>query len=130
MIQEIDRHNGVLLAGDSGWTTCFGAYNCTKKAKLEQHELELGSGKDKTAASADEDTGRAMTTGADPIWDCPGGRSEPGGWTNASVGGAAPCWSTSYAQINQVYKMLRENYGISNCMCVTAPTNPLSFDDL
>ena len=104
----------MLLAGEAGWTTCFGAYNCSKKAKLERHE-----------ADADEDIARVGTTGADTIWDCPGGRSEPGGWTNTSVGGAAPCWSTSYAQINRVYKMLREKHGISNCMCVTTSTNPL-----
>jgi hypothetical protein len=81
--------------GDEGWTTCFGAYNCSKPKLVgaENH-----------------------ASGPDPITDCKGGRSEPGGWTAASVGGAAPCWSTSYTQINDVYNMLRSKHGISNCM--------------
>jgi hypothetical protein len=86
--------------GDEGWTTCFGTYNCSKKKKDEKASVSTTLG------------------GADPITDCdpPGSRREPGGWNSSAIGGAAPCWSTSYNQINQVYKTLLENYGISNCM--------------
>ena len=104
--------------GEKGWTTCFGAYNCTKgEVRAEVDDSGHSQLSHSSSAGESPSVERLRMTGADPIWDCPGGRSEPGGWTKNSVGGAAPCWRTSYAQINQVYKMMREDYGISNCMC-------------
>ena len=69
------------------------------------------------------------TGGADPITDChpPGSRMLPYGWSATTIGGAAPCWSTSYEQINGVYERLRRRYGISNCMCTGHPRSLLSL---
>ena len=96
--------------GEAGWTTCFGAYNCSKKKQADQKGRKDQTEPPLGAAS------HSSLGGPDPISDCKGGRAQPGGWIGSSIGGAAPCWTTSYQQINDVYRMLREKHGIHNCM--------------